>query len=129
MRGRKHRPIRGPGRNPSLLRPRGISIRTDGRKISGHNRRRLTSATGGRIVLIGLPKRRAVQERRRTKPTVRHSEVSAARRCLLVWSKNWNCKKDGELLIPVVASPGGCVYRKLRLACSGDAIRRGVAVT
>jgi hypothetical protein len=23
----------------------------------------------------------------------------------------------------------GCVYRKLRLACSGDAIRRGVAVT
>ena len=46
-----------------------------------------------------------------------------------VWSKNWNCKKDGELLIAVVASPGGCVYRKLRLACSGDAIRRGVAVT
>src|SRR3989442_9042215 len=27
-----------------------------------------------------------------------------------VWSKNWNCRKDGELSIPVVASPGGAGY-------------------
>src|SRR6266446_3177730 len=27
-----------------------------------------------------------------------------------VWSKNWNCRKDGESSIPVVAAPGGAGY-------------------
>jgi hypothetical protein len=36
---------------------------------------------------------------------------------------------DRTLLVPTMATDGSCVYRKLRLARIGDAVRRGAPVT
>jgi hypothetical protein len=44
----------------------------------------------------------------------------------------WRCWRHGEIEPGAHVVPGhfsGCVYRKLRLGCSGDAVRRGAPVT